>query len=100
MDSDAKARITQMENIRKKTGKNIDELAKAAAARGLEKHTAMRDFFKTEYGLGYGDANMLAFVIRDPDIDTAPAQPQKRGRCLERDLSGEKKRSCAPCMMR
>jgi hypothetical protein len=77
MDSDAKARITQMENIRKKTGKNIDELAKAAAARGLEKHTAMRDFFKTEYGLGYGDANMLAFVIRDPDIDNRTGLSRK-----------------------
>ena len=71
MDLD-KAIETQKANIQKKTGKSLDELYAVLAGSGLEKHGQLRDFAKTEFDLGHGDANALAlhFLRRNDD---APA---------------------------
>ncbi|MBX3052480.1 MAG: DUF4287 domain-containing protein [Caldilineaceae bacterium] len=65
---------TQLNNIEQKTGKSLDELTALAAASGLSKHGQLRDYFKTELGLGYGDANALAHFTRQAGEKQAPAE--------------------------
>lgn len=65
---------TQLSNIEKKTGKSLDELTALAGASGLSKHGQLRDYFKTELGLGYGDANALAHYTRQANEKQAPAE--------------------------
>ena len=72
MSSLEQAAQTQLSNIEKKTGKSLDELTALAGASGLSKHSQLRDFFKTELGLGYGDANALAHFTRQADSTQPP----------------------------
>ena len=75
MDLD-KAIETQKANIQKKTGKSLDELYAILENSALEKHGQLRDFSKTEFDLGHGDANALAlhFLKRNdsPPQDSNP----------------------------
>ncbi|MBI1332306.1 MAG: DUF4287 domain-containing protein [Armatimonadetes bacterium] len=57
----------QLDNIQKKTGKSLAELFDALSKTGLEKHGQLRDFAKTEFGLGHGDANALALHFLKKD---------------------------------
>jgi hypothetical protein len=66
-----KATETQLTNIQTKTGKAIEELYGALRASGETKHGQLRDFAKTEFGLGYGDANTLVHMFLR---STEPAQ--------------------------
>ena len=68
MDAVEKATATQLSNIEKKTGKTLAELGEALRASGLTKHGELRDFAKTAFGLGHGDANTL--------VHTASAKPK------------------------
>jgi hypothetical protein len=54
---------TQLENIQKKTGKSLDELAAFVKSSSLTKHGEIRDMLKRELGLGHGDANALTHVV-------------------------------------
>ena len=67
MNSLDKAVQTQLDNIQKKTGKSPDEFAAIIKKSGITKHGEIRDMLKTEYGLGYGDANALAHGILQSD---------------------------------
>jgi len=67
MSSVDKAVQTQLDNIQKKTGQSLDQLAEVAKRTGLTKHGEIRSMFQREYGLGYGDANTLAHVIFKSD---------------------------------
>jgi hypothetical protein len=58
---------TQIDNIQKKTGKTLEELAALAKNSGLSKHGEIREMFKTELGLGHGDANTLVHVVLQSD---------------------------------
>jgi hypothetical protein len=58
---------TQINNIQKKTGKTIAELAALVKSSGLTKHGEIRDFLKSELGLGHGDANTLVHVVLQSD---------------------------------
>jgi hypothetical protein len=60
MSSVDQATATQLANIEKKTGKSLAELAEIARNSGLSKHSEIRDMFKRDFNLGYGDANTLA----------------------------------------
>ncbi len=60
-----KAMQTQLTNIQTKTGKSLDELRAVLQQSGLTKHSEIRAMFQRDLGLGYGDANMLAQVLRD-----------------------------------
>lgn len=64
-----KALATQLQNIQNKTDKSLDQLKKLIAGSGLSKHGEIRDMLKRDLGLGHGDANTLAHVVR------APAEP-------------------------
>jgi hypothetical protein len=64
---------TQLNNIQAKTGKTLDELRTVLQQSGLARHSDIRAMFQRDLGLGYGDANMLAQVLRDTDAERAPA---------------------------
>ena len=63
MSTPDKAIQTQLENIQKKTGKSLDELAGIVRKSGLTKHGEIRDYLKRELGLGHGDANTLVHAV-------------------------------------
>jgi hypothetical protein len=60
-----KATQTQLTNIQTWTGKTLDELRAVLQQSGLVKHSHIRAMFQRDLGLGYGDANMLAQVLRN-----------------------------------
>ena len=62
---------TQLNNIQKKTGKSLAELAAIARKSGLTKHGELRDMFKSDLGLGHGDANALVHAILKSDGERA-----------------------------
>jgi hypothetical protein len=63
-DSVQKAIETQLANIQIKTGKSLPELYAFIQQSGLSKHAEIREFVKTKFDLGYGDANTLAGLYR------------------------------------
>lgn len=73
MSSLDKAVQTQLDNIQKKTGKPLDELAAIIKKSGLTKHGEIRDYLKRELGLGHGDANALVHVVLQSDGQRAAA---------------------------
>jgi hypothetical protein len=67
MSSLDKAFQTQLDNIQKKTGKSLDELAGILKKSGFTKHGEIRDYLKRELGLGHGDANALVHAVLQSD---------------------------------
>jgi hypothetical protein len=64
-----KAIQTQLTNIQTKTGKSLNELRAVLHQSGFVKHSEIRAMFQRDLGLGYGDANMLAQVLRRTDAE-------------------------------
>lgn len=75
-----KAVATQLANIEKKTGKSLAQLTAAIKKSGLAKHGEIRDWLKTTYGIGHGDANTLTHAALKSDGASA---------AKARDLSGD-----------
>jgi hypothetical protein len=71
MSSLEQAYQTQLENIQKKTGKSLEELAELIRLSGLSRHSEMRDMLKRELGLGHGDANALVHAVLKSDGERA-----------------------------
>ncbi|HET7145259.1 MAG TPA: DUF5655 domain-containing protein [Anaerolineales bacterium] len=67
MSSPDQAVQTQINNIQKKTGKTLAELAAIAKKSGLTRHGELREMFKEKLGLGHGDANSLVHAIFESD---------------------------------
>jgi hypothetical protein len=67
MSSLDKAVQTQIDNIQKKTGKSLAEIASIVEQSGLTKHGEIRDLLKSTLGLGHGDANAITHVILKSD---------------------------------
>jgi hypothetical protein len=65
MSSVDEATKTQIRNIEAQTGKSLDELIQAGLATGITKHKELQAFFTNEYGLTYGNANVLTIFTRD-----------------------------------
>ena len=80
---------TQINNIQKKTGKTLDELAAIARKSGLTKHDEIRDMFKEKLGLGHGDANSLVHAILQSDGERA-AEGKSEDTVLDEIYSGAK----------
>lgn len=76
MDSLDKARITQLNNIQKKTDKTIDEIRIMIRESGLQKHSEIRQLFIDRFGLGYGDATMLVHFAQQSDGQSAAEASQ------------------------
>lgn len=55
-----KAIQSQLTNIQAKVGKSLEEIFSILSKTGLEKHGQIRDFAKSEFGIGHGDANAVA----------------------------------------
>jgi hypothetical protein len=89
MSSLDKAVQTQLENIQKKTGKSLAELAVTAKKSGLTKHGELRDMFKEKFGLGHGDANSLVHAILKSD-GTRVAEGMSADAVLDEIYSGAK----------
>lgn len=89
MSSLDKAIQTQLENIQKKTGKSLEELAAIARKSGLSKHGEIRDMFKEKLGLGHGDANTIVHVILKSD-GTRAAEGKSMDVVLDEIYSGPK----------
>lgn len=89
MNSIDKAIQTQLENIQKKTGKSLAELAAVAKKSGLTKHGELRDMFKEKLGLGHGDANTLVHIILKSDGASA-AKGKSGDAVLDEIYSGAK----------
>lgn len=67
MDVLEQATATQIRNIEAKTGAGVDELLAAIRGAGLGKHSEMLAWAKAQWGLGHGDANLLAHLARASD---------------------------------
>jgi hypothetical protein len=80
---------TQINNIQKKTGKTLTELAALAKKSGLTKHSELRDMFKEKFGLGHGDANSLVHAIFQSD-GTRAAEGKSGDAVLAEIYSGAK----------
>jgi hypothetical protein len=80
---------TQIDNIQKKTGKSLDELAAIIKNSGLTKHGEIRDMLKAKLGLGHGDANTLVHVILKSDGERA-AEGKSTDAVLDEIYTGAK----------
>ncbi|HET6596237.1 MAG TPA: DUF4287 domain-containing protein [Anaerolineales bacterium] len=89
MSSLDKAIQTQLDNIQKKTGKSLDQLAAIIKKSRLTKHGEMRDYLKRELGLGHGDANALVHAILHSDGQRA-AEGKSGDQVLDEIYSGAK----------
>ncbi len=58
---------TQIQNIQKKTGKTLDELATLIKTSGLTKHSELREMLMRDLDLGHGDANALVHYVQETD---------------------------------
>jgi hypothetical protein len=68
-----KAFATQLENIQKRTGKSLDELAAIVKGSGLTRHGELVAMLKTTLGMGHGDANTLVHTVLKSDGQAAAA---------------------------
>jgi hypothetical protein len=89
MSSIDKAMETQLDNIQKKTGKSLDDLAGIIGKSGLTKHSEIRDYLKRELGLGHGDANALVHAVLQSDGQRA-AEGKSSDQVLDEIYSGAK----------
>jgi hypothetical protein len=89
MSSLDKAVQTQIDNIQKKTGKSLDELAAIVRKSGLTKHGEIRDMLKSTLGLGHGDANTLVHVVLKSD-GTRAAEGKSADSVLDEIYTGAK----------
>lgn len=80
---------TQLDNIQKKTGKSLEELAGIIEKSGLTKHGEIRDYLKRELGLGHGDANALVHAVLQSDGQRA-AEGKSSDQVLDEMYSGTK----------
>lgn len=91
MSSVEKAYETQLQNIQKKTGKSMDELAALVKNSGLTKHGEIRDMLQRELGLGYGDANTLVhFALKSDGERAAQEKGLSSDAVLDEIYSGPK----------
>lgn len=80
---------TQLDNIQKKTGKSLEELAAIVKKSGLTKHGEIRDYLKRELSLGHGDANALVHAVLQSDGQRA-AEGKSTDLVLDEIYSGAK----------
>lgn len=89
MSSPDKAVQTQLDNIQKKTGKSLDQLAGMVRHSRLTRHGEMREYLQRELGLGHGDANAVVHAVLQSDGQRA-AEGKTAGQVLDEMYSGAK----------
>lgn len=85
------AQQTQMKNIEKKTGKNMQELTRLIKKSRLTQHGELRTMVMRELGLSYGDANALVHAAEKSD-----GERQAEGKSQEEVLDEIYKGAKAP----
>lgn len=91
MSSVDQAYQTQLNNIQKKTGKSMDELAAIIHGSGLTKHSELRSMLQRDLGLGYGDATQLVhYVLKTDGASAARASGATIEDVLNEIYSGSK----------
>ncbi len=71
MSTVERAKMTQLSNIEKKTGKTLEELTAFIQSSGLSKHGEIRSMLMEKLGLTYGDAHNLALYALNADAQLA-----------------------------
>jgi hypothetical protein len=85
------ALAAQLENMQTRSGKSLDELAAIVRASGRTRHGEIRDFLKTELGMGYGDANTFAHYYLKPEGERPGDAPAAApGEALDAIYTGAK----------
>ncbi|MGH8051754.1 MAG: DUF4287 domain-containing protein [Arenimonas sp.] len=74
MSSADQALATQLANIEKRTGKTLAQLTELVKKCGKSKHGEIRDWLKSELGMGHGDANTLVHVALKSDGASAATE--------------------------
>jgi hypothetical protein len=91
MSSVERAKLTQIANIQKKTGKSMDELTALIQSSGLDKHGEIRSMLMQKLGLSYGDAhNLVLFVLKTDAQLTAKEKGLSTSEVLDEIYSGPK----------
>jgi hypothetical protein len=67
MNSVEQAQQTQLNNIMRKTGKNMADLTAIVTKSGLSKHGELRSLVMQKLSLGYGDANAVVHAVLKSD---------------------------------
>jgi hypothetical protein len=80
---------TQLNNIQKKTAKNLEELTAHVKSSGLSKHGEIREMLMHDLGLSYGDANALVHAVLMSD-GTRQAENKSQEQVLDEIYSGAK----------
>ncbi len=86
MPDPAAAAETQLRNIEAATGMSITAFAAAVAEQGIDGHAKVIAFLKAGYGLSHGNANLVAFKVRELALG-GPATPDA---LLEAQYAGAK----------
>jgi hypothetical protein len=73
MNAIDKATETQLRNLQERSGRTLQQLFDAIRAGGVSKHTEIIALLKRDFGLGHGDANLVAHQFRAASGSTAPA---------------------------
>ena len=55
---------SMLHNLEEKTGKNLDQWIQIVNGSKVVKHKGMINYLKSEYGLTYGYANLIALKAR------------------------------------
>jgi hypothetical protein len=91
MNTVDKAVETQLNNIQKKTGKSLAELAAYIQASGLTKHWEIRSMLMRDLDLGYGDANTLVhYALKSDGERAAQEKGLSTGNLLDEIYAGTK----------
>jgi hypothetical protein len=84
-EQDKKAFQSYLDNIKAKTGKTLEDFRKLAKQKGLVKSREIVAWLKEEYGLGYGHAGAIYYLI--VHADDVKASTENR---LEKLFAGKK----------
>ena len=74
---------SHLNNIQKKTGKSLDEIAVIVKKSGFSKHAEIREMLMRNQGLSYGDANAVVHAVLHSD-----GKRQAENKSLEQVVDG------------
>jgi predicted transport protein len=63
---------TMIENLKKNTGKSLEEWVALVHKTKLEKHGEIVKFLKEKHNFGHGYANLVAMMAREPEVLSKP----------------------------
>ncbi|MBL1421891.1 MAG: DUF4287 domain-containing protein [Alphaproteobacteria bacterium] len=86
MDKNQQIAATQLSNILTQTGKSVAQHATEPKIVSLNKHMEILKYLKSAYGLGHGNANLLATRIRE----YSAGGPESKDNLFNTQYSGSK----------